>query len=468
VARFGFDQGDNGHLEVRDAEDGSTVDGFFVPKDGSSAGPRREGVKLLSLDLHASQLRINPINTLEGSDEFLGPKYRQVRTLTLTVDTYGLDGSEGGLASIDPDFELLLETLPPGFVKDFRYGLGLLKDCNRFIRLIEEHTECSEIVFADGGEVAVDGQQFWVGLEQFAAMWTEINRINSRGNRAAGRVKDAYVHNSLASALGVAPIEASLGKHPVSRIITSVAGGGGTMSGFEQDALIDAVAVESAALARSQPEKFSRLHREIELVSLDRLIVDYEAALGKRTTEQYWQTFFDDNAFALQQVFGTPMISVRSKASVGGGGIAGDGTKIADYLFKNSLTNNVALVEIKTPATPLLGGTAYRGGVFGPSKELNGAVTQVLDQAHQLTTNLATLKQNSRQWDLESYAVACFVIAGRTPTGDEPDKQKSFELHRANSRVTIVTYDEILERLKLLRDFLAPHEEKSDPDGIDA
>lgn len=101
--------------------------------------------------------------------------------------------------------------------------------------------------------------------------------------------------------------------------------------------------------------------------------------LDVRTAEPYWQAFFDDNAFALQQVFGA------------------------------------------------------------------------------LTKNLTGLKESSRQWDCESYAVSGFVVAGRTPSASDPARQKSFELYRANSRsVTIVTYDEILERLRLLRDFLTP------------
>lgn len=181
-------------------------------------------------------------------------------------------------------------------------------------------------------------------------------------------------------------------------------------------------------LAKARPEKFLKLHREIELVSLDRLIQAYEIALDTNRGEDYWQAFFDVNAFALQQVFGAPMVSVQSKATVGGGGLSGSGDKITDYLFKNSLMNNVTLVEIKKPHTPLLGGTEYRPGVFGASKELNEAVTQVLDQAYQLTSNFPTLKQNSRLWDLESYAISCFVVAGRTSSMDEPAKQKSFEL----------------------------------------
>lgn len=151
------------------------------------------------------------------------------------------------------------------------------------------------------------------------------------------------------------------------------------------------------------------------------------------------------------------MVGVCSGATVGGRGLSGSGDKIADYLFTNSLTNNVTLVEIKKPTTQLLEPREYRQGVFGPSKELNGAVSQVLDQAYNLKKNLTGLKESSRQWDLESYVISCFVVSGRTPSASDPSRQKSFELYRANSHsMTIVTYDEVLERLRLLRDFLTP------------
>jgi len=455
MARFGFDQSDNGRLDVQQNSGGGEIEGFFIPTEppekGTLAADRAAaGVKLLKFEPDTGLLRIYPINTLAGSSEYLGPKYSQIHTLT--VDTSALDGYFDS-----PDFDAILEVLPSGFIKDHAYGLGLLKDCNRFIRLIEKHSDCTEIVFTGSYETVVHGAEFHIGLSRFDAIWSEIGRINDRGNRAAARVKDAFVHNDLAGTLSLEPTDFSLGRHPVSRTISKAASGVEELSELEQDALIGALATESAAIAKARPEKFQKLHREIELVSLERLIEAYADALDQNKSEGYWQTFFEDNAFALQQVFGAPMVGVQSGATVGGGGFSGSGDKIADYLFKNSLTNNVALVEIKKPTTPLLGTTEYRAGVFGASKELNGAVTQVLDQAYQLTTNLPALKNNSRQWDLESYAVACFVVAGRTPAADEPAKQKSFELYRANSRsVTIVTYDEILERLKLLRAFLAP------------
>ncbi|MEQ8438770.1 MAG: DUF4263 domain-containing protein [Ilumatobacter fluminis] len=423
-----------------------------------------DGPTLLRLSPKAASLSIYPINTLEGTTGYLGPKYEQIRRFTLHLDTIG---DAINAADIDEsDVEAILETLPRGFVKDYSYGLGLLKDFNRLVRLIEEHTDCTDLVFTDSDEEAVVGTEFRIGLSRFDAIWSEIRRINDRGNRAAARVKDSFVHNTLADALGLQPADANLGRHPISRLITLAAKGAEPLTDEERDQLIAAVASESAVLAKADPEKLVELQREIELVSLDQLIEHLESSLGRRTNEAYWQEFFDRNAFALQQVFGAPMINVQSGAAVGGSDVAGRGGKIADYMFKNSLTNNIALVEIKTPTTPLLGNAAYRGGVFGPSKELSGAVTQALDQAHQLVTNLATLKNNSRRWDLESYAATCLVIIGRTPSADEPDRQKSLELYRANLRsVSVVTYDEILERLKVLRAFLVSTDEPAPDDG---
>lgn len=469
MARFGNDQTNIGRLDVRTVGEGGRVVAFFVPTklphEESSARRRLdEGVKLVEFDAETGILKIHPINTLPGHDDYLGPKYERVRTLTLDVallDNYSPGLPDPYLGDHDgdyqPDFELIFEALPHGFVKDFNYGLGLLMHLNRLIRLIEDNTQCNEITFEEGSNATVDGSKFHLGLARFADIWAEIRRINDRGNRAAGRVKDVFVHNNLAAALALSHEDYSLGRHPDSRVIAKAADGITELSDVERESLVDAVTSESAAIAAGSPQKFQQLKRDIELVSLDRLIEAYAEALEQGKAEPYWQAFFDDNAFALQQVFGAPMVSVRSGASVGGRGLSGSGDKIADYLFKNSLTNNVALVEIKKPTTQLLEAREYRQGVFGPSKELNGAVSQVLDQAYNLTRNLTNLKESSRQWDLESYAVSCFVVAGRTPSASDPARQKSFELYRANSRsVTIVTYDEILERLRLLRDFLTP------------
>lgn len=118
------------------------------------------------------------------------------------------------------------------------------------------------------------------------------------------------------------------------------------------------------------------------------------------------------------------------------------------------MTNNVALIEIKTPQTKLLNKKLYREGVYSPSTELSGAINQLLDQKNKFEREMATFKNNSRQYDLESYSVHGILIVGKVPI-DDIDQQKSFELFRRNSKnIDIVTFDELLNKVKNLYTFL--------------
>ena len=175
--------------------------------------------------------------------------------------------------------------------------------------------------------------------------------------------------------------------------------------------------------------------------------------LGDKLVESRWQDFFNENPFILTLAFGYPVIKVRDQASVGGRKLSGYGEKITDFLVKNSLTNNTAIFEIKTPQTPILNKQPFRDGVYTPSSDLSGSINQALDQKYQFQKQITQIKDNSRLYDIESYAVHCCLVIGRTPDGEE--RKKSFELFRRNSKdVEIVTFDELLEKLKQLGDFL--------------
>lgn len=83
-----------------------------------------------------------------------------------------------------------------------------------------------------------------------------------------------------------------------------------------------------------------------------------------------------------------------------------------------------------------------------------GAVTQVLDQRLKLVTGIMAAHYNNRDLELEVSAVECVVVAGITPT--EKDYISSLELVRNQFKdVRIITFDEMLERLQLLRELLS-------------
>lgn len=454
MSRFGVDNENIGTLRVDASSEDGSLRAYFVPNlmpEKRSVAYQRGDDSLLLAELNQERevLKIHPINTWSDNILYLHPKYDRVHTLTFYVSSLAVP--EG-----TSDFEFLFSELPSGFVKNFRYGMGLRKQLNRLIKVIEENTQCNELIFDEGDLISVDGSRFVIGLAIFDEIWSEVKRIDHRGTRAASRVKDAFVHNVVAESLGLARKEYSLGRHQHSLLIAKAADGIEELSDSEQDILVDTVMTQSCKIVERDPNKLYQLRHDIELVTLDHLISEYEEALGERKKEAWWQKFFECNKFALQQIFGAPFVYVASQAPLGTRNLSGNGETIVDYLLKDALTNSVAIVEIKTPSTDLLQKGTYRRGIFAPSADLSGAVTQVLDQAYELAKRIAQIKEDSDDWNLESYAVRCFVIAGRTPSKENCNQLKSLEIYRYNSRnATIVTYDDILERMKILRTFLS-------------
>ena len=242
----------------------------------------------------------------------------------------------------------------------------------------------------------------------------------------------------------------------------------GTLSEIEQDKIVDLLSTNMEAISRNNVESLVRLRNDIEIVNLVVLIERYEKMLFEANDESVWQNFFCENPFILSLAFGYPIVKVQDQASIGGRRISGKGETIADFLVKNSLTSNAAIVEIKKPSEQILGKSEYREGLYPPSRALSASINQSLDQKYNFEKQIAIIKENSGINDLVSYAVNCCLVIGIMPS--EKEKQKSFELFRGNSKnVEIVTFDELLEKIKNLKEFLEnpDNDRKIEPEEYD-
>ena len=248
----------------------------------------------------------------------------------------------------------------------------------------------------------------------------------------------------------------SAGRHPLRKLFTRAAQGETALTGEEHSALLETVSRNAAVIAESAPFQLSKLRNDIELVTLEQLIDRFETMIEKTLKEKLWQAFLGENPFVLELAFGYPVVIVCDQAFVGGRKFDGSDDKITDFLVKNSMTNNTAIVEIKTPQTRLLNKTTYRG-VYVASSKLAGAISQVLDQKWRLHRNIDQRKLDSRVYDIESYAIHCCLIVGVIPENGE--QIKSFEMIREDSKsVSIVTFDELLTKLRNLHRVLATGE----------
>ena len=484
-----------GRLEVQDLPNSDCVAVFYTPSPeelkGTRIGAKRTAlprVKLLELCQESGRLTIFPINTFGKRPDFLEPKYGRITRITLADATPVVSESSGADApapftrsitfgdtqpldhtiddadisdqNVTEDTVLeILEELPPVFTKDYDYGLGFAHKYRFIIEAIENLCDCTEIVVTDDS-TTIDpaGDRFYLSWSDLDAVRKSLNRVTSVGRTAAASVKSSAAYNFLAQRLGRPSIPTRVSKHALRKLFTAtLESGGEALSDDEQEEVLTAVANNVTRISATRPAKLTQLQKEIELVNLRTLIDRFDEMMAQGLSEPKWQSFFDDNPFVLSLAFGYPVVVVQGQASVGGRTLSRKGNRITDFLVKNSMTNNTAIIEIKTPQTKLLNESSYRDGVFTPSSAVSGAVNQALEQKNRFEREIATIKDNTRKYDLESYSVHCCLIVGTIPVDEE--RRKSFEMYRGNSKaVELVTFDELLLKLRNLHDFLTTPE----------
>lgn len=229
-----------------------------------------------------------------------------------------------------------------------------------------------------------------------------------------------------------------------------------------------------AALARTEitHEDIVALGYRKKQLSIFRQLLDdedYFESESKRHPkggEQVWQHFFEANpwifGYGLSLVHFGPLDGRKLEQTVRGSSLSARGKRVDAILRSSAEISTTCFVEIKRHDTLLLTDEPYRGGIWQPSKELTGAVSQVQG------TVAAAVEQMGFQQRLEdeggnptgevlfSVEPRSFVIAGTlsqftTSHGVHPGKFRSFELFRRNLlRPEVVTFDELYERAALI------------------
>ena len=199
----------------------------------------------------------------------------------------------------------------------------------------------------------------------------------------------------------------------------------------------------------------------------DDALVNFDAAVGvarlsrfmdeassnlSNSDESYWQDLLKKEPWVISQFYAAPMIIVREQAYVDGKSIDNRGGTIVDYMYANSLSENSLIVELKTPATPLLTTETYRNRIHGPSRELSGATQQLLHARQTLQEQYLSLMTGGHT-GFNIFGTRALLVIGTLPS--DQAEIRSFEIYRNAQRgVEIVTFDELLAKGRLILDAL--------------
>ena len=198
------------------------------------------------------------------------------------------------------------------------------------------------------------------------------------------------------------------------------------------------------SLAELQGENAQHLAMSLNIVKLQRVATLMADNLDNNS-EEFWQTtVFKENQWVLAQIFACPCTIFSDKAYVGGKGVDNSGGNLCDFIYQNRLSQNVALIEIKTPCTEIIG-NSYRG-TYSFSHELSGAVNQVLNYRDNLTKSYYTLCHQSAS-QFEVLSPKCVVIIGKLASMNSTQIAAFESFRNSLSGVQILTFDELYQRV---------------------
>ncbi|PWK90972.1 uncharacterized protein DUF4263 [Lentzea atacamensis] len=166
--------------------------------------------------------------------------------------------------------------------------------------------------------------------------------------------------------------------------------------------------------------------------------------------EKSWQKLLARNSWTLGQIYSCPLVILQREVYLGGKNTANKGGNVADFLYRNHLTDNAVIVEIKTPRTALTGEKTYRNNAYAPSPEMAGAVQQILQDLYTLRSDYKSL-HGDRVPDFRIFAPRLLLIIGNISKEKEADidRVRSFELFRKELReIDVVTFDELVDKAR--------------------
>ncbi|AZD86921.1 hypothetical protein C4K14_4099 [Pseudomonas chlororaphis subsp. aureofaciens] len=405
------------------------------------------------------QIVMFPVFTNPLAQRYLRPRHGRFKTVIYE------QRFKESLPDTQRDLTAFIEScLPWNTFNPCDYGLGLISELDEIWLGLSHLPNVDTIVLAHESSLRVKDNTVWIAEEEVERIRRAFKRTMRKMRDVVKQTKTAHIRNALLASLNpdrFPPIvqvdsDGQLVEVRLDRGRQSL-----QAARSQRRSTMKAVHSNVGRLAIEAPVELIELHAEIERVTLARMIEQYESMLEKSLSETHWQKFFERNVFILTMLFARPVRLLHSQFHAQGSGLDGAGAQIGDYLFAEQ-GFAMAIVEIKKPSSPLMRTTAYRNkDVFAPDSELSGAVTQVLYQQSKLHETWLVHQVRPELRDSRPDAIRCVVIAGTMPIDEGP--RRSFEVFRnACKNVEVVTFDELLGKLRLLLSHLTPREVSED------
>jgi hypothetical protein len=224
----------------------------------------------------------------------------------------------------------------------------------------------------------------------------------------------------------------------------------GTLSGIVEAGIVPKLSSEDKEalnaflpdfLASDSAASVNNLRATAQIESLKALADNLEAEMAKSHAESWWQTYVKANILLMQQGY----IKALDKLNVA----IGD-TKFPDFCLVTH-DNYLDLLEIKKPDTPMLKLDQSRGNYYWDA-EIAKAISQTENYIEQVASKADAVRsylRDKEEIDIKAVRPRGIILAGDASAFADQKQRDDFRLlSQGIKSITIVTYDELLARVR--------------------
>jgi len=196
---------------------------------------------------------------------------------------------------------------------------------------------------------------------------------------------------------------------------------------------------------------YARIHAQRKSV-----LEIFKNNLTAQRGEDWWQDFFETNTWIFGYGLNYQILkSVQAQPRYGGMAVTGKGVQKGDFLQRTeAVVKFTVLVEIKRPATQLLGNESYRNGAWELGEELTGGVSQMHANCSKWEKEGSKAEENQEallQQGIFTVQPKGILVIGHTNQLSDSSRRATFEMFRRNTvNPEILTFDELYERAKFI------------------
>jgi len=290
------------------------------------------------------------------------------------------------------------------------------------------------------------GYRIRFNYDSFRQLRMALSRFNFDSTRDRSILVDDYFHNLFPRHFKK-PTSLSIGERTrrlVSQLDDTIIN---HLEAKDAQALVDFFEkmLKKRGMSSSQKRRlFESAKLKVDDITVIEIIRQFEAMLSSGRSEQKWGEYLRRNLFLIdaRYVNSIPQLNVQL-----------GGTRKMDFGLVDS-QGYLDIFEIKLPTTPLLAKKPDRGNYYWSTDAVKALVQaeKYLYNAEQKGADLPKDIKREKGLATDVIRPRALLLIGHNSQLDNDNKREDFRvLRRSLKNVEVILYDELLERLKLLK-----------------